>query len=273
MRRLTPARVAKFRREIYRHYALHRRRLPWRRARDPYRILVSEIMLQQTQVGRVREKYPAFIKAFPDFYSLARAPLRKILRAWQGMGYNRRALSLKRIAQRVVSERGGKLPADLELLQSLPGIGYNTASSIAAFAFNAPVVFIETNVRTVFIHFFFTHRSSVADAQVLPLVRQTLDRRNPREWYNALMDYGTMLKEKHGNPGRRSVHYRPQSRFEGSRRQVRGMIIRAFIRHGTLTGEALAARLGVDAEMLRLALRELLRDGLVRETRGRYAIC
>lgn len=144
---------------IYEHYREKGRKLPWRETREPYFILVSEIMLQQTPVERVIEKYRRFIATFPDFSSLAKAPLHRILEVWQGLGYNRRALALKRIAEIVIKRYDGILPSTVKILMTFPGIGRYTASAINAFAFNKPTVIIETNIRSVFIHFFFHARA------------------------------------------------------------------------------------------------------------------
>ncbi|HOF96277.1 MAG TPA: A/G-specific adenine glycosylase, partial [Methanoculleus sp.] len=228
----TPEAVRLFRALVLAHYRAHGRDLPWRQTTDPYRILVSEIMLQQTQVERVAVKYPEFIDRFPDFASLARAPQSDILLAWQGMGYNRRALALKRTAERVVDDYGGRLPADVETLATFPGIGRATAAAICAYAFNMPVAYIETNIRRVFIHFFFQDREDVRDDEILVLVEQTLDRENPREWYGALMDYGSILKKRTANPNRRSASYSRQSRFEGSDRQIRGRLLALVLAEG-----------------------------------------
>ena len=169
---MNSASIGKFRKMVLTDYADHGRDLTWRRTRDPYHILVSEIMLQQTRVERVMEKYPVFIAAFPDFPSLAGAPLSDVLAVWQGMGYNRRAISLQKCARRVVEEYDGVLPQDPEILGTFPGIGRATASSICAFAFNMPVVFIETNIRSVFIHYFFAQRGKINDKEIVALVAQ-----------------------------------------------------------------------------------------------------
>jgi A/G-specific adenine glycosylase len=220
----------------------------------------------------VVRKYREFIAAFPDFRTLARAPLRKILRVWQGLGYNRRALALKRIAESVISEWEGELPPGIEDLHTLPGIGRSTASAIVAFAFDIPVVFIETNVRTVFIHFFFRARRAVSDEEILPLVEETLDAAHPRKWYNALMDYGAMLKATHENPSRRSARYRKQTSFKGSDRQIRGMILKVCIGRRSLSARELVARLRVASERVRRNLRQLVKDGLIKERGGRIVI-
>ncbi len=206
------------------------RPLPWRKHPTPYSVLVSEIMLQQTQADRVTPKFLTFVKRFPSFRALARAPIADVLRLWSGLGYNRRALALKKCADVVIKKYQGKLPDILSQLEELPGVGPATARSILVYAFNRPEVFIETNVRAVFIHFFFPHKKNVTDHKLWPLVEKTLDQHNPRRWYNALMDYGTMLKKEFKNPAGRSAHHSRQSRFEGSNRQVRGLILRLLTR-------------------------------------------
>ncbi|MBD3271614.1 MAG: A/G-specific adenine glycosylase, partial [Elusimicrobia bacterium] len=194
---LTHQQITRFRKKIYEYYRRHGRDLPWRKTRNPYHIWISEIMLQQTQVDRVKDKYLQFISIFPGFKTLAQAPLQKILLVWQGMGYNRRALYLRQTAAKIMHEHGGRFPSDIHAIMNLPGIGKHTASSISAFAFNKPVVFIETNIRSVFIHEFFPKKHSVPDRMLMPLIAQTLDHKNPAQWYNALMDYGVYLKKTH----------------------------------------------------------------------------
>jgi A/G-specific adenine glycosylase len=221
--------ILAFQKMVLLHFEQYGREMAWRNTTDPYQILVSEIMLQQTQVERVTSKFPEFIRAFPGFASLATAPLADVLTVWQGLGYNRRAIALQKCAIRVMNEYNGILPADVDILATFPGIGRATASSIAAFAFNVPVVFIETNIRRVFIHFFFTDTDTVSDAEILPLVEEALYRNNPRVWYWALMDLGSALKKTVPNPNRRSVHYTKQSPFEGSDRNIRGIIIRMLL--------------------------------------------
>lgn len=270
-RPFSPAHATQFRRLITAFYTRAGRELPWRPAALPYHVVVAEIMLQQTQVERVARIFPRFIEAFPDFAALARAPLRNVLGVWHGMGYNRRALALKRIAQTIVSEYDGHLPRSPDLLQRLPGIGPATAASIAAFAFNSPVVFLETNIRTVFIHYFFPRRTKVHDNELLPLVALTLDRKNPRRWYNALMDFGTLLKARYGNPSRRSVRHRPQTQFEGSDRQLRGAILRALT-SAPRTLPALCKLCATGRERLAPILAALQREGLIQRSRKSFRI-
>lgn len=269
---LPPECIGRFRRVIYDYYQEHARSFPWRMTQDPYRILVSEIMLQQTQTERVGQKYERFITAFPDFASLASAPLHQVLSLWQGLGYNRRAMSLKSAAQMVMAEFGGNLPPDVELLVTLPGIGRPTASAIAAFAFNKPAVFIETNIRRVFIHFFFSHRDKVKDAEILPLVAQTLDRSNPREWYYALMDYGVRLKKEGRNPNRKSAHYQLQSPFEGSNRQVRGKILKVLIARPNLSESEIVQEVNMNPRKVKTSLDQLQQEGFIHQENGRFRI-
>ena len=257
---------------IYDHCAAHGRRFPWRETRDPYRILVSEIMLQQTQTGRVEEKFPQFITAFPDITALARAPLKEILSVWQGLGYNSRALYLKKLAESVVADYGARVPETVDELKKLPGLGPATAASVAAFAFNRPVVFLETNIRTVFIHRFFPEEEKVSDAEIIPLAEATLDRKNPRRWYNALMDYGAMLKKNRTNPGRRSAHYTRQSPFEGSDRQIRGRILRLLTDRSSLTRNGLIDRLESNPQRVGIILERLVKEGMIREEKKHYRI-
>lgn len=262
---LAPSEVRAFRKKIYTYYRKHGRDLPWRKTLNPYHILVSEIMLQQTQVERVLEKYYEFIKAFPDFPSLARASLRKLITVWQGMGYNRRALALRSLAQTLMNEHHGKLPSDPEDLIALPGIGRYTAGAVAAFAFNQPVLFIDTNIRRVFIHTFLHDRENIKDEDILPLIQQTIDASDPRTWYNALMDYGAMLKREQINPNRRSAHYQRQSPFENSNRQIRGRILKVLVEESPLTRSQIMKKSGMDPERVKLNLVELSNEGFIRK--------
>jgi A/G-specific adenine glycosylase len=269
---LSTFQVNRFRKKIYDHFAKHGRDLPWRKIRDPYAILVSEIMLQQTQVDRVIGKYAEFLAAFPDFSTLAKAPNAKLLRVWQGMGYNRRALSLRKLARVVIAEHKDRLPPDPDILVTLPGIGKYTAGAVSAFAFNKPVIFMDTNIRRVFIHEFFRDRQHIHDDELVPLVRRTLDTKNPRKWYNALMDYGTALKKEHGNPNKRSVHYTRQSPFENSNRQVRGRIIKALVTGAPLTEARIVTETGMAAERVSKNLDQLAREGFIVKKEDRYLI-
>ena len=204
------------------------RPMPWREPEpdgsfSAYKILVSEMMLQQTQVSRVIPKFTAFLALFPSVYDLADAPLADVLRAWSGLGYNRRARYLHEAAKQLA---GAREPWSLELLTTCKGIGQNTAKAVRVYAYNAPEVFIETNIRSVYIHYFFPAVDQVNDAAILQVVTRTLDTTRPRAFYWALMDLGASLKATHGNAARRSAHYARQSSFEGSLRQIRGGVLK-----------------------------------------------
>lgn len=251
-----------FRKKVFDHYRRQARSFPWRNTVNPYRILISEIMLQQTQTARVVSYYQAFLKKFPTVQSLARAKPADILRAWQGLGYNRRALMLQKAAQEIVTRHKGKVPERLEDLVVLPGVGPYTAAAVRAFAYNKPGVFLETNIRTLFIHEFFSRQKKVSDAELLPLVEATLDRRNPRRWYSALMDYGAMLKLVHGNASRRSAQYVRQSPFTGSDRQLRGRILKLILEKPRSTA-SLPSLLGENAMRTKKILQGLINENFI----------
>jgi A/G-specific adenine glycosylase len=270
---LEPGVVRAFRRLVLDyHAAFGRDDLPWRLTRDPWAILVSEVMLQQTQVPRVRVVYPRFLERFPNAFVMADAPLTEVLEEWRGMGYNRRALALKRAAEELVARHGGEVPRTLQELDALPGIGLATASAVLASAFGIAEPYIETNIRAVVLHVFFRDACDVPDGEVLPVVARTLDRKDPRTWYYALMDYGNWLKKREVNPCRRSRHHLTQAEYAGSMRQVRGEVLRALVDHGSRTAEELADATRMPAERVERALRDMAREGLVAEAGDSYRV-
>lgn len=258
---------------VWEYYALHgRNNLPWRKTHKPYNILVSEIMLQQTQADRVVPKYKAFIKKFPTLVRLSEAPLSEVLIAWQGLGYNRRAKMLHACARAIMSEHKGVFPRTFQELTHLPGIGPYTASAVLAFAFNTPVTLIETNVRSVYLHHFFTETFEVTDELLLPLIERTASKDSPRDWYYALMDYGSFIKKAHGNPNQRSAHHVKQSAFKGSDREIRGALIRlltksAFTRSSLLRELRAFEDIRVDAQ-----LQKLMGEGMIEKKARTYQL-
>ena len=267
----------RFKEIIWTHYQREgRSTLPWRKTTDPYAILVSEIMLQQTQVGRVEPYYRNFLDKFPDFKALANTSIPELLVTWQGLGYNRRALFLKRTAEIVMEKYNGVLPSDREALQSLPGIGKGTSGSLMAFAFNKPEIFIETNIRRVFIHFFFKNKEQVTDEDLERYIKSTIDIHDAREWYWALMDYGSAMKsadavKKVLNPNRRSAHYIKQSAFVGSDRELRGKIVRFLLASKKMKKSILLDQLAVTVERSEKILTGLEKEGFI-VRKGNY-IC
>lgn len=229
------------------------RDFPWRRTHDPYAVLLSEVMLQQTQVSRVVRYYERWLEDFPTIESLAAAPLEVVLQAWQGLGYNRRALALKRLAEELSAEaatlgRDAELPRDEAALIALPGVGPATAAGVRAFAFGEPSAYLETNVRSVFLHEVFADSDGVSDSQIRPLVADATEIAtalgiDARTWNYALLDYGAYLKRTLPNPSRRSSHHTRQSTFEGSTRQKRARLLRAVMSEPGLTLESYTAEL------------------------------
>lgn len=263
--------IRAFQAQIWAFYGHSGRKLPWRNTQNPYKILVSEVMLQQTQVSRVLEKYPEFLKIFPTVNALAKAPLSDVLRTWQGMGYNRRAKYLHDAARTIVHEHKGRVPKTEQELLSLPGIGRYTANAVLAFAHNEPRVMIETNIRRVYIHQFFENKNDVSDKNILSLVEATLDTKNSREWYYALMDYGSLLpKITKVNSNIQSKHYTKQSTFKGSLRELRGKIIRK-LSNGAQTRQALNRVCGNDPRT-KVALAGLISDKLIKYEKGKYTL-
>ena len=275
---LLPDEIISFQNEIWAFYRANKREFVWRGISDPYAVLVSEVMLQQTQTLRVIPKYDEWMQVFPTAQSLAEAPLSQVLAHWVGLGYNRRAVFLQKACKAVCDEHGGIFPRTQEELQSLPGIGPYTAGAVSTFAYNQPNVFIETNIRSVFIHFFFSDAAlndsakKIDDKEIAPLVEQTLDKTNPREWYYALMDYGADLKKKVVNPSRKSRQYAKQSRFEGSLRQARGAILRHLSFHSAATLNAIAKLERIDGARLQKAADKLLAEKLIAENDDIYRI-
>ena len=269
---LSPLQLHNFTATIWNYYAHNKRNFVWRNNHTPYTITVSEIMLQQTQTNRVVQKYQTFIDTFSSFEDLAQASLKEVLAAWQGLGYNRRGLALHTCAQKIVQEYRGILPNNPEVLVTFPGIGKATAASICAFAFNIPTVFIETNIRTVFIHFFFGNRSEIKDTEIYPLVEATVDHNNAREWYYALMDYGVMLKKNLPNPSRKSAHHTQQSKFEGSDRQIRGMILKILTAQPYASYEELCSLIEREPIRIEKALLELCKERFVKVVNSWFMI-
>ena len=247
-------------RELYRD-------MPWRENTDPYFVLVSELMLQQTQVDRVIPKFHEFMAAFPTIQALAGAPLGDVLTVWSGLGYNRRAKFLHEAAKKTVTDFSGKIPDTLEGLVKLPGVGPNTAGAIMAYSFNKPVVFIETNVRTVYFHHFFEDQALVSDKELKELVSETVDAEHPREWYWALMDYGSYLKKQGVGRIDKSSHYKKQAPLKGSLREVRGMILKQLAIRDTQRDD-LRAQLPQD-ERFEVALQALIFEKMVQVTDDR----
>lgn len=266
--------IERFVARVLAYYRDHPRTgMPWRETYDPYAILVSEVMAQQTQIARVLPKYAAWMARFPTPDALAAAPLHEVLALWQGLGYNRRAIALKRAAEEISATHAGVVPSDEKALLALPGVGPATAAGVRAFAFGEPGRYLETNVRTALIHDFFADTETVRDRELLPILdaalaaalagTRTREPVTPRTWYYALMDYGAHLKATRPNPSRRSAHHTRQSRFEGSHRQKRARALRAVMASPGITIEALAEEIAADLATADRVAGELEREGFL----------
>jgi len=263
--------IESFQKLIWNFYKKNKRDLPWRNTTDPYNILISEVMLQQTQADRVVSFYKTFIKRFPNFKTLAGAKFSEIYPLWQGLGYNRRALALQKLAQEVTVKYRGKLPLGIIELQQLPGIGPYTARAVSIFSQNRPIACLETNIRRVFIHHFFEDAEVVTDEEIAPLLELALPVKKSREWHWALMDYGAHLKSTIPNPNRRHKNYSIQSKFEGSLRQIRGAVLKNLVT-GKMTVAELVKNIGRDTEKVKNVISALEKEGLVEFNKKFYSL-
>ena len=269
----SPDQIDSFSQVVLDYYRANRRSFPWRETADPWRILVSEIMLQQTQTLRVLPKYERWFELFPNMQSLADASLVDVYAAWQGLGYNNRAMRLREAARRLCTKSPGRVPDDEAALRALPGIGRYTAGAVLAFAWNQPTVILETNIRSALIFHFFPDQPRVTDSALLPLAAAALDAAiargcPPRDWYYALMDYGVFIKKMEVNPTRRSQAYSKPTAFHGSLRQARGAVL-ASLRIAGATDLATLARqtdltAPADYQRLETAVAALVAEGLLR---------
>lgn len=280
MKSPTDQEITKFGRVVWNYYKKHGRDdLPWRKKTDPYSIVVSEIMLQQTQVVRVLDYYRNWMKMFPSWSRLAEASLRTVLLQWKGLGYNRRGKYLHDISKQIVGAHKNKFPQDYKDILKLPGIGPYTAAAITAFSYNQPATLVETNIRTVIIHHFFADSQSVREKQIEAILERCMKKgskayKNPREWYWALMDYGSHLKTTVGNLNKQSKTYNKQSRFEGSRRQLRSRLLQFIAEHKTVTDTAIKDAQHTQSRQDEVAalLSELEQEGMITKTKGRWRI-
>lgn len=292
-------RIRTFQRLVWDFYKKNKRDFAWRRIKNPYRILVSEVMLQQTQADRVVAFYEKWIDKFPDFESLAKATFGQVYPYWQGLGYNRRAMALQRTAQKVMDEFAGKLPkparnasparqadashagwrGEIEKLEEFPGIGPYTARAVSIFSFNTPVACIETNIRRVFIYHFFADKNNIEDKEILEIAQRALPAGKAREWHWALMDYGAYLKSHPpvggSNPNRRHKDYAVQSKFEGSLRQIRGAVLR-MLSAKPMAEKELAERIkkltDQSPERTKKVISALKKEGLIKQGKKKYSL-
>lgn len=277
MRPSQPSPAAASREALLAWYRPRRRAYPWRRTRDPYVILVSEVMLQQTQAARVAAAFGPFLRRFPTVRALARATRSDVLRAWGGLGYNRRAVALHEAARAIVREHGGCVPADPAALRRLPGVGPYTAAAVASLGFGVPVAAVDTNVRRIVAR---VHAGTdrPAPGTVRAIAEAWVEASDPGAWNQALMDLGREVCRPRPRcevcplaptcrfraSGAAPRPRRPRSGpFEGSNRQLRGAVVRVLRHRPALTLGVLARELGRDGARVRAVVAELVRDGIV----------
>lgn len=253
---------------------------PWRSSRpDPYRVLVSEVMLQQTQAARVAPAFRRFLRLFPTVSALAAAGRSDVLRAWSGLGYNRRAVNLSEAARRIVRDHGGRVPSTPEALIPLPGVGSYTAAAVSSIAFGVPVPALDTNMSRVVARVGLGAQAhEVSRTDLRNAAAAWIDRQDPGSWNQALMDLGREvcrpiprcqacpLNEActfraRGVEGERSPRRQPP--FSGSLRQVRGAVIRALQDRPSASMAALAKASDESIDRVAEAVGALERDGLV----------
>lgn len=270
---MTDREVIKFQKHVYDFYKKYGRVLPWRvnskTKISSYKIFVSEFMLQQTQVERVIPKYNEFINKVSSYEELSKITNKEILTLWSGLGYNRRALYLKESAEIISKKYKGLLPDNPNILKDFPGIGSYMMNVLPVFIYNKPHVLIETNIRSVFIDYFFKNHTTISDKDILPIIKETLDYKNPRDWYYALMDYGSYIKKQKGNPNTKSKHHYKQKPFKDSNRFVRGQIIKLLLKESSLSKKKLYLLFpNYDKEVLIFICNQLAREKLIQNLKN-----
>tara|TARA_Y100000310_G_scaffold334233_1_gene413469 strand:+ start:4626 stop:5417 length:792 start_codon:yes stop_codon:yes gene_type:complete len=249
-------------------YKVHKRDLPWRKTSDPYKILVSEIMLQQTQVDRVIPKYLAFLKAFPSINALASAKTDDVLTLWSGLGYNARAIRLQKTAQVITKDFKGKFPKDRDVLLTLPGVGPYTANAVLSFAFNLPFPCIDTNIRRILLHELQLPEST-SITKLYSIAESLIPKNKSCIWHNALMDYGSsVLTAK--KTGIKALT--KQSKFLHSRRWYRGQIMKIVVKEKKISLNKLSKLLKKEKTFLVSILDELQKEKLVKVVKNQITL-
>ncbi|MBS3749846.1 MAG: Fe-S cluster assembly protein HesB [Candidatus Thermoplasmatota archaeon] len=259
--------IKKFQHKVFHFYEEYKRDLPWRKTNDAYKILVSEFMLQQTQVSRVINYYTRWMNTWPTVHSLANETYKNVLQAWMGLGYNRRAMYLHNTANIIVDEFDGDVLSAVNHYEKLPGIGLYTAKAIQIFAANADIATVDTNIRRILINEFDLDES-ISDKELFQLAKQCLPKGKSRNWHNALMDYGALHLTS------RKTGIKPktqQSNFQGSDRQIRGKILRLLLKEDQ-SAYQLQKELKVESERLSKILNKMVDEKTVGKTNKNYHV-
>jgi A/G-specific adenine glycosylase len=257
----------KFQKKILQFYQDHKRNLPWRKTTDPYNILLSEFMLQQTQVSRVIDYYIHWVDNWPTIERLAKEEYKNVLHAWMGLGYNRRAMYIHNTAKVIVDEFNGDVLTAVKHYEKLPGIGLYTSKAIQIFADNADIATVDTNIRRIFISEFGLDEA-ISDKDLFTLAKQCIPQGKSRDWHNALMDYGALYLTS------RKTGIKPktqQSSFQGSDRQIRGKILRLLLKEDHSKYQ-LQKELTIESKRLSKILTKMLNEKTVSKTNKIYHV-
>ncbi len=260
-------RIQEFQKKVFSFYQKNKRDLPWRKTTDPYKILLSELMLQQTQVNRVILYYEKWITRWPDIHALASASLAEVLQAWMGLGYNTRAINLHKAARKIVTEFDNDVLEAMKQYKEIPGVGRYTLQAVQIFSTNADLVTVDTNIRRIFIKEF-NLPEKVSDKELWKLAEKCLPIGKSRDWHNALMDYGALhlTSQKTGIKPKTQ-----QSRFEGSDRQIRARILRCLL-NDTMSLSELKKTFRIEQKRLRRILDKMVTEKIIVNKNNSYQL-
>jgi A/G-specific adenine glycosylase len=259
--------VTQFQNKILQYYKKNGRDLPWRNTTDAYNILISELMLQQTQVSRVIDYYTTWLKTWPTIQHLAQANFKDVLQAWMGLGYNTRGINLHKASKIIVQHYNADVIAAMDEYKKIPGVGKYTSQAVKIFSTNADIVTVDTNIRRIFIHEFDLSQD-ISDSELWSIAQHCLPKGKSRQWHNALMDYGAMyLTSKKTGISPKTK----QSTFEGSDRQIRAQILRDLL-NTPLTIHDLTQHYDHTTDRLLKILEKMKKQGIIKKEKEKYLL-
>lgn len=257
--------ISSFQQKILQYYQKNKRDLPWRHTTDPYSILLSELMLQQTQVSRVIEYYTKWLHTWPTIQHLSKANRKDVLQAWIGLGYNTRGINLHKASQIIVEHYNGDVIAAMDDYKKIPGVGKYTSQAVKIFSTNADIITVDTNIRRIFIHEF-NLPQDISDSKLWSIAQYCLPKGKSRQWHNALMDYGaTYLTSKKTGISPKTT----QSTFEGSDRQIRAQILRDLLTK-PLTLQDLTNQYNHSSDRLLKILEKMKKQEIIKQENKTY---
>jgi A/G-specific adenine glycosylase len=267
IRKISSEHIMRFQKKVFLFYKKNKRDLPWRKTTDPYKILLSELMLQQTQVKRVVVYYEKWIARWPTIHTFASAALPEVLQMWMGLGYNTRAISLHKTAKKIVALFDGDVLRAMQQYKELPGIGKYTSHAVRIFSTNADLVTVDTNIRRIFISEF-DLPENISEHELWLLAEKCRPVGKSREWHNALMDYGALYLTAHKTGIRPTTQ---QTQFEGSNRQIRAQILRHVLEK-PMTGKELTQTLKIDQGRLGPILEKMINQHILMKKNNTYLL-